>query len=156
MHPARLVIVCGPPGAGTTQRAELLAERFAATRMEPEGWMERLGFGLGDVGARRRIERIQSDLTIDLLRLGANVVAASGTRQRTERDHLRGRAIGVGALVHLEFVDAPIGVAWSETIECPTPDELATYDPMPPVSAADRPGSASFPYGSWLPQSRPR
>lgn len=147
MHPARLVIVCGPPGGATVPVAERLAERFAATRMAPDPWIERLGVDLGDAAVRARIVLLQAALTIDLLRVGANVVAEAGVAPRAERDLLRRRAVDVGALVHLEVVDATNHDGWQR----PADDELATYDPLPPVGAGERPGTASFPYGSWLP-----
>jgi len=183
MHPARLVIVCGLPGAGKTTRAVELEVRFGAVRMSPDDWLERLGVDVWDEEARGRIESIQGDLAADLLRAGTSVVVEWGTWMRSERDALRQRAIDAGALVHLEFLDAPVDtlwervtargreqrpgigsraivrddiVAWSDTIERPDADELATYHPLPPVVAGERSASASYPYGSWNPQSRPR
>lgn len=181
MHPARLVIVCGLPGAGKTVRAEQLAARLGAVRVSPDDWLERLGIDIWDADARRRVERIQAELTSDLLRTGASVVVEWGTWMRSEREALRASALRSGALVHLEFLDAPLDVlwerirsrgreqvvgaravtrddlaTWSHTIERPDDDELITYDPLPPVTAGEREGSASYPYGNWLPQSRPR
>lgn len=183
MHPARLVVVCGLPGAGKTTRATELATRFAAVRMSPDDWLERLGIDVWDENVRSRIEAIQGDLAVDLLRTGASVIVEWGTWMRSERDGLRRRAIDAGALVHLEFLDAPVDTlwervrsrgreqrpgigsraitrddieVWSDTIERPDADEFATYDPLPPVGAGERPPSASYPYGSWNPQSRPR
>ena len=152
MHPARLFIVCGPPGAVTTGRAMDLAERFGAVFLSVDGWTERLDPDVGDETFHDRIRHIHRELTTDLLRLGTNVVVESGTRTRAERDVLRESARRSGALVHLEFLD----VESSDSVERPAPDELAADDPMPPVRAAERRGSASYPYGNWLPQSRPR
>lgn len=152
MHPARLVIMCGPPDVDTTHCADRLAERFGATRLSADDWIDRLGVGIDDADVRTRIVHIQADLTIDLLRRGVNVVVESGASQDAERDALRRRAIGAGALVHLAFSDAQIDGRWRR----PTAEEIATYDPLPPVGAGDRPWTASFPYGSWIPQSRPR
>ena len=181
MHPARLVSICGLPGAGKTVRAGQLAARFGAVRMSPDDWLDRLGIDVWDEQARSRVERIQGELTSDLLRVGASVIVEWGTWMRSERDALGASARRAGALVHLEFLDAPIDVlwdrvrsrgreqhvgaraitsdemaSWSDTIERPSAEEIAAYDPMPPVVAGERPGSVSYPYGSWLPQTRPR
>jgi predicted kinase len=183
MHPARVVIVCGLPGAGKTTRATELATRFGAVRMSPDDWLERLAVDVWDETVRGRIEAIQGDLTVDLLRAGTSIVVEWGTWMRSEREVLRRRAIDAGALVHLEFLDAPVDtlwervrlrgreqrpgigsraitrddiVAWSDTIERPDADELAMYDPLPPVTAGERPASPTYPYGGWGPQSRPR
>lgn len=177
MHPARLVIIGGLPGAGKTTRSIELADRFGAVRMSPDDWLERLGIDIWDEGARSRTERIQADLTVDLLRIGTSVIIEWGTWMRSEREALRDSARRAGALVHLEFMDAPLDllwervrtrgreqevgaraitrddlVIWSDRIERPGDDELAGYDPLPPVVAGERPGSAGYPYGNCLPQ----
>jgi len=176
MHPARLFIVCGLPGAGKTTRAVELAERFAAVRMSSDDWMERLDVDIWDDVVRARVERLQHGLVGGLLRVGTSVVVERGTRARRERDELRAVAEDVGAFAHLEFLDPPLDVlwdrvsarererspgsraitradleAWSETWERPTPDETGTFDPTPPVRAGDRPGGPAYPYGGWRP-----
>lgn len=181
MHPARLFIVCGLPGTGKTTRAIELCERFGAIRLGADDWLERLGIDLWNADARERLESSQADIAIRALTVGTSVVVECGTWARGERDDLRGRAIGAGGLVHLELLDAPVDelwervrargreqalgtraitrddlTAWSDQIERPTPEELATYDPWPPVRAGAQPGSPAYPYGSWQPQSRPR
>lgn len=176
MRPARLFIVCGLPGAGKTTRSTELSERFAAIRMSADDWMDGLDVDIWDEGVRQQVETIQGNVTMELLRTGTSVVIEWGTWTRSERDALRRRAAAVGALVHLEFLDAPLDVLWervrdrareqavgsraitrddlhewSGIIERPTADELAGYDPMPPVRAGERPGSPAFPYGNWTP-----
>lgn len=176
MHPARLFIVCGLPGAGTTTRAEELAERFGAIRLSAVDWMEHLGVDVEDEQVRQRVETMQLERTSDLLRAGTTVVIECGSWMQVERERLRGCASTAGALVHLEFLDPPPDVlcersreqgregvegsraitradlaAWSDLIERPTPAEFERYDPVPPVRAGARPGSPEYPYGSWLP-----
>jgi predicted kinase len=147
--------------------------------MSNDEWTAALGIDIRDAESRATIETLQCDQAMRLLDLGATVVIETGGWARSERDRLRAEAHSVGAMVHLDFLDGTIDVrwerlrgsaqragapeitrdelvAWSATIERPTADELATYDPMPPVRAGDRPGSPAFPYGSWTTQMRPR
>lgn len=181
MHPARLFVVCGLPGSGKTTRAIEIAERFGAIRMCADDWMEDLGIDIWDTDMRARVEVTQGEMTCELLRTAGSVVVERGSWTRAERDELRRRALDAGALVHLEFLDAPVDVlwdrlserareqqvgsraitradveAWASIIQRPSPEELATYDPFPTVRAGELPGSPAFPYGSWRPQSRPR
>ncbi len=176
MHPARLFIVCGLPGAGKTTRATELAKRFGATRMSADDWMEQLGSDIWDEGVRAPFERLQFDLIGDLLRVGTSVVVEWGTWARSEREDLRALARDSGAFAHLELLDPPLDVLWERVrdrgreqevgsraitradleewatvIQRPTAGELAAYDPMPPVSSGERPGSLAFPYGNWRP-----
>lgn len=180
MHPARLFIVCGLPGSGKTTRALALSERFGAIRMSADDWMEQLGVEIWDQDVRARIEAIQRDMAADLLRVGASIVVEWGTWARVERDDLLAIARDVGASAHLEMLDPPLDTLWdrvrtraleqergsraitradieewSTIIERPTADELAGYDPFPPVTAGERPGSPAYPYGNWRPDGTP-
>jgi predicted kinase len=143
----------------------VLSERFGAVRMSPDDWLERLRVDIWDEEVRGRIERIQGELTSDLLSVGASVVVEWGTWMRAERDALRESALRSGALAHLEFLDAPLEVlwqrvrsrgheqrigsravthddmvAWSATIERPNDNEIAGYDPLPPATDGNGPG----------------
>jgi predicted kinase len=146
----RLVVVCGLPGSGKTGHARSVAAGLGAVRMCPDEWMEALGVDLWDTSTRSRVEALQWTLTRELLALGQSVVIEWGTWSRDERDELRRGARAIGAAVELHFLDAPVDVlwarvagrdrerppisradlaAWSEIIERPTAEELATYDP---------------------------
>jgi predicted kinase len=171
MHPARLFMVGGLPGAGKTARSGQIAKRFGAVPISSDEWMERLGIDIWDQAARGRIESAQADLTIDLLRAGAGVVVEWGLWTRAERDQLRSRAVAAGAFVHLEFLDAPVDTlwdrvrargreqrigsraitradleAWSRVVERPASDELASYDRAPPLRTGGRLPDLAFPY----------
>lgn len=176
MHPARLFVLTGLPGSGKTTRAIELEERFRALRQSADDWMSELDIDVWDEQARTRVETIQRDQTTLLLRAGTSIVIEWGTWARSERDGLRALARAAGALVHLEFLDAPVDElwdrvrnrgreqvagsrpitredlqGWSAMIERPTVDELHRFDPMPPVRAGERAGSPAYPYGSWRP-----
>ena len=169
MHPARLFVLCGPPGSATI-RAEELEERFGAVRMSNR--LDDTGPDLWDERTRSMSDAVRRRLIPAVLRAGTGVVVESGTDSRAERDALLEVARAAGARAHLEFVEAAAdepgaddrhrehvvgpgaitGRDESSTIvERPTLDELRRYDPMPPVRAGERPGSPAFPYGSWIP-----
>lgn len=148
------MVITGLPGSGKTHLATELATDLPAVRMCPDDWMMSAGIDLWDDSARGRIEALQLELALDLLRSGANVVIEWGVWTRAERDALRDAAHAVGARAELRYLSAPIDELWrrieerdmegrwgSRSItrhelegwwtayETPTDAELATYDP---------------------------
>ena len=153
----RLVVITGLPGSGKTTLATELAAAMPAVRMSPDDWMMASGIDLWDSSIRVRIEQLQLQVALDLLRAGRNVVIEWGVWAREERDALREAARAVGAPVELHHVSAPLEELWrrieerdregrwgarsierheleewATAYEAPTAEELATYDPPAP------------------------
>lgn len=148
-NPPRLIIVCGLPGSGKTSHAMRVAQNLHGLRFCADEWMADLGISLWDSEARLRIEQLQWKISQQILSLGASIVIEWGTWARSERDALRMEARKLGAAVELHFLDAPVDVLfdrirrrnsetpaitfedmqkWAQTIEKPSPEEVALFD----------------------------
>lgn len=158
---ARLILMCGLPGAGKTTVAQRLAEALPAIRLCPDEWLSALGVDLRDEETRDRLERQFWLLTQELLRQGQSVILESGFWLRADRDEKREGAHALGAAVELRYLPAPLdelhrrlrareaAVAWPTTpitreelemwatfFEPPDAAELALFDlPAPGGSA---------------------
>jgi predicted kinase len=104
---ARLVLICGLPGAGKTTLARSLAAALPAVRLCPDEWLADLGVDLFDEPFRERLERRFRTLALELLAGGQSVVLEFGFWSRAERDELRLAARRLGVAVELRFLDVP-------------------------------------------------
>ena len=109
-----LYLTCGLPGSGKTTRAREIEAASDVVRLGADEWIRALYPEDAEVAARdeRRdhVETLQWQLAEQLLRAGTSVVLDWGLWTRTERDSYRDRATEVGAIVRLEFTDAPLDV----------------------------------------------
>ena len=113
---ARLVLVCGMPGAGKTTLALALAQRYAALRLCPDEWCLRLGLDPHDGELRDRLEAAHWDQAQELLRIGTPVVLESGFWSRADRDDKRLGARRIGVPVELHALTPSLDQRW-ERIE---------------------------------------
>ncbi len=105
---ARLILLCGLPGAGKSTLARRLAAALPAVLLSPDEWLADLGADLFDEPLRARLERRFSLLARELLALGQAVVLDFGFWTRAERDEQRLAARALGVPVELRYLTAPV------------------------------------------------
>ncbi len=160
-QPARLVLLCGLPGAGKSTLARVLVAALPAVTFSPDDWSADLGVDVHDEAFRYRLEQRFCVLAWDLLALGVNVVLEFGLWGYDERELLRRGARARGHPVELRFLDVPFEELWRRVaarngraekgavlltraeleraatiFQTPDGDELARYDPPVPAPAA--------------------
>jgi predicted kinase len=112
MADARLILLCGLPGAGKTTLAKHLAAEVPGVRLSPDEWKHDLGIDYYDEPARVALEARLWRLAQELLALGQRVILEHGFWAREERDELwaTARALDVG--VELHYLEAPVEELW--------------------------------------------
>lgn len=116
-EPGCLVVVSGLPGSGKTTQAKVLQAERPGIRFCPDEWMTALGANLWDGELRARVERLQWDMALDVLRAGGTAIIEWGTWGRDERERLRAEAATLGARTELLFLDPPADVLWKRIEE---------------------------------------
>jgi predicted kinase len=153
-----LYLTCGLPGSGKTTLAKIIEHEASALRLTGDDWMHKLYPGISTAEAelgpcRGRVEQLQWQIALQLLRLDCSVVVDWGLWSRAERDACREEARDTGARVVLCFLDVPFEalwdrvahrnaarpantfeisrtdlLRWSQLFEPPTAEEVALYD----------------------------
>ncbi len=102
-----LHIICGVPCSGKSTLAKKLEKEHPALRLTPDEWMDRIvGEGYNEQ-KREIIEKIQSEIAEQALRLGVDVILESGFWSRKERDKLRVMAKHIGAVTKVYYCEVP-------------------------------------------------
>jgi predicted kinase len=112
MGEARLLLTCGLPGSGKTERARQLAATRSAVRLTKDEWLWALGSTPWDEPTQEKVERELWRLAQEILRLGVSVVLDFGLWARSERDEMRAVARHLGAGVELHYLDVPVDELW--------------------------------------------
>jgi predicted kinase len=153
---ARLILMCGLPGAGKTTLARRLAHHLPAMRLCPDEWLTSLNIDLFDEPTRERLERRFWDHAKDLLTMGVSVILESGFWLREDRDEKRLGARALGVPVEIYYLDVPLDElcrrvedrrqhgfsgtvpltrehleTYASYFQAPDADELALFDPHP-------------------------
>jgi predicted kinase len=109
---ARLILTCGLPGSGKTVLARQLAADRGAVRLTKDEWLWALGSSPWDALTQEKVEDQLWQLAQEILRLGLSVVLDFGLWARSERDHMRSAARGLGIGVELHYLDVPADELW--------------------------------------------
>jgi len=112
-----LVVVSGLPGSGKTTEARRLQAERSGVRFCPDEWMTALGANVWDSELRARVEALQWNMALDVLRAGGTAIIEWGTWGRDERELLRAQAAALGARTELLYLDVPVDVLWARIEE---------------------------------------
>ena len=114
---ARLILVCGPTGAGKTTYSRSLSEEIGAIRFSIDPWMQTLfAKDMTSLDYSWMIDRVHRcyaqiwEVSEQILHVDGNVVLDLGFTTKAQRDHFstRSKALGVNAEVH--YLHAPTDV----------------------------------------------
>jgi predicted kinase len=111
---ARLILVCGPTGAGKTTYSLSLSKEVEAIRFSIDPWMQTLfSRDMTSLDYSWMIERVNRcyeqiwDVSEQILALNGNVVLDLGFTTRAQRQLFSDRAKQFGVNSELHYLDAP-------------------------------------------------
>ncbi len=102
-----LHIICSVPCSGKSTLAKKLEGEHPALRLTPDEWMDRIVGDGHNEEKREVVEKIQSEIAEQALRLGIDVILESGFWSRKERDDLRHMAKSIGAITKVYYCEVP-------------------------------------------------
>ena len=105
-------LLCGLPGSGKSVRAGELEAAGAGIVLNADSWVWKLYPDDAEAAARDErkvlVHELQWELTERLLLAGVDVIFEWGVWSRDEREDIRSKASELGAIVRLEYLDAPL------------------------------------------------
>ena len=110
----KVVIVCGPTGAGKTTYSIKLAEELGAVRFSIDPWMQNLfSKDMETLDYSWMIERVERcckqiwEVSEQILALGGSVILDLGFTDRSQRSQFVDLAGKVGAIPEIHYLSAP-------------------------------------------------
>lgn len=114
---ARLLLVCGPTGAGKTSYSLSLAKEIGAVRFSIDPWMQTLfAKDMTSLDYSWMIERVGRcyeqiwEVGEQVLKLGGSVVLDLGFTTREQRARFVNKAKTIGLEAEVHYLEAPLGI----------------------------------------------
>ncbi len=114
---ARLILVCGPTGAGKTTYALSLSERESAVRFSIDPWMQTLyAADMTTLDYSWMIERVNRcyeqiwEVTEQMLNLDGNVVLDLGFTTKAQRQVFADKSSTLGIPAEVHYLSAPADI----------------------------------------------
>lgn len=112
---ARLIIVCGPTGAGKTTYSLSLANEISAIKFSIDPWMQTLfAKDMGELDFSWMMERVNrcSDqiwqVSKQILAIDGNVILDLGFTTKEQRDTFANKARALGIQPEVHYLNAPL------------------------------------------------
>ena len=111
---AKLILVCGPSGAGKTTYSLALSKEIGAIRFSIDPWMQKLFakdmISLDYSWMMERVNRCYEqiwDVSEQILSLGGTVLLDLGFTTKEQRDVFSNKANALGINAEIHYLDAP-------------------------------------------------
>lgn len=131
---ARLIIVCGPTGAGKTTYSLSLSKEIGAIRFSIDPWMQTLfSKDMETLDYSWMIERVTRcskqiwEVSEQILSLNGNVVLDLGFTTKAQRTEFSDRAKALGLNAEIHFINAPQDVRKKRVEKRNTEKDPAVY-----------------------------
>ncbi|MFK8081872.1 MAG: AAA family ATPase [Granulosicoccus sp.] len=113
----RLIIICGPTGAGKTTYAISLSKDISAIRFSIDSWMQTLfADDMKSLNYSWMIERVNRcyeqiwDTCDKIFSIDGSVVLDLGFTEKKQREIFADRAVALGITPEVHYLDAPLTV----------------------------------------------